>query len=407
VAMHNPNSCLEPLVSPDRVPTRATAIMPLVLVATVSVISVFFAGGLAWPSGVAALVICATAIAGTLWQMFRFSTPHMATEAGATPSSPSDHKPSITGLDDLCKKVLPIWSGQIEMARGHTEESITALADRFAAISQSIDTTVSMSQGSAGASGLASLLTSSQSELKEIIDSLRSALASRDALLQRAIAMSSLTGELKKMAKDVADIAKQTNLLALNAAIEAARAGEAGRGFAVVADEVRKLSTNSGNTGDKITATVDTVNAAIAETVDASRNYATQDEELVRKADQRIGNIVERIRSTANDMADSTESLREESRAIGAEIADVLVALQFQDRVSQALGHVRNDMGKLEQHIAEEQSRLSSGESVQAIDAGTWLDELSRTYTMPEQHAIHHGSKHAPGVQDATEITFF
>jgi len=385
--------------------------MPLIFLATVGVISVFFVAGFAWQSGVAALIICVTAIAGTIWHMLRLSSPHRATETSSTPqqvpASPSACSQSITGLDDLCKEVLPIWSRQIEMARGHTEDSITALADRFAAISQRIDTTVSMSQGSAGASGLTELLGASQSELKEIIETLRTALASRDALLQRATAMSSMTDDLKKMAKDVADIAKQTNLLALNAAIEAARAGEAGRGFAVVADEVRKLSTSSGNTGNKITATVDTVNAAIAETVDASRDYAAQDEELVRKADQRIGGIVERIRATANGMADSTESLRDESRAIGAEIADVLVALQFQDRVSQALGHVRNDMGKLEQHIVEEQSRLSSGESVQAIDAGTWLDELSRTYTMPEQHAIHHGDKNAPSPQDDNEITFF
>ena len=64
--------------------------------------------------------------------------------------------------------------------------------------------------------------------------------------------LSGASASLGDMAEDVGKLARQTNLLSINAAIEAARAGDSGRGFAVVAAEVRRLSTESGDTGRRI-----------------------------------------------------------------------------------------------------------------------------------------------------------
>jgi len=364
------------------------------------------------PSNMAVLVSIGIAVLSTfsLWSTLRWRVrSHEAVSATlAEAASPTCAKIGrcIDGLDKLCVEAVPVWSGQIEMARGHTEDAITALSNRFAAISQRITNTVAVSDGATGSAGLAGLLNASQSELHEILTTLRKALANRNSLLERATALSTLTDELKRMAQGVADIAKQTNLLALNAAIEAARAGEAGRGFAVVADEVRKLSSSSGDTGLKINATVDTVNAAIGDMLETSRRYVVEDETLVEDAEARIAQIVERIRSTASGMAENSETLREESRAIGVEINDVLVALQFQDRVSQVLNLVNQDLSKLRGNIQDSQNLLASGGSVAPIDAERWLDELSHTYTMPEQHAVHRGDT-GSAKSSSDEITFF
>jgi methyl-accepting chemotaxis protein len=317
----------------------------------------------------------------------------------------------IDGLDQLCIEVLPVWSGQIEMARSHTEESITVLATRFADLSRRIEGAVAASQtaslgagGDAG-SGIVALLQSSEANLNSITSSLRSTLEEKESLLRQVESLSRFTDALKAMAKEVGDIAGQTNLLALNAAIEAARAGEVGRGFAVVADEVRKLSTLSGETGKKISETVDAVNKAITDTLQVSRKYAQQDAEMVSGSEQSIEQVLSQFRVTTTALSDSADVLRRESAIIRGEIDEVIVALQFQDRVSQVLGHVRNDLQKLETRLGEADRDRAEGRQPSPLEPSVWLDSLARTYTMPEQHAVHGGGQSQTVTEP--EITFF
>ncbi|MFV5213724.1 methyl-accepting chemotaxis protein [Azonexus caeni] len=309
----------------------------------------------------------------------------------------------LSGLDRLCLDLLPIWSGQIETARSHTEDAAVSLSTRFADISQRLQQATAGSEAAAGDGNLLQLLNSAQDELHAIIASLRTALGTKESLLAEVGALASHTETLSRMAREVAEIAKQTNLLALNAAIEAARAGDVGRGFAVVADEVRKLSTLSGDTGMKISRTVDTVNHAIAEAQRVSRQYAEQDEALVNHSGAVIESVVERFSGAATALSESSAALRQQNLEVAQEVAEVLVALQFQDRVSQMLGHVSSDIGKLHTHIGDSRQEVAQGGS---IDAEQWLSELSQTYTTPEQHAVHRGNA-ARRAPEESGITFF
>jgi methyl-accepting chemotaxis protein len=309
----------------------------------------------------------------------------------------------LNGLDQLCAGVLPIWTGQIQLMRGLTEESIATLASRFAGISQSLETVLADSQSGDGMFGL---LADAEAQFTAIGESFQQTLAKRMALLDKVTAMAGYTDQLKAMATSVADIAKQTNLLALNAAIEAARAGEAGRGFAVVSDEVRKLSTLSGETGRQINDIVALVSNAIHDSIASSQNFAEEDQSQKLQADAIITGIVARLHGGATELSDAAQLLRSHSQGVGAEVSDVLVALQFQDRVSQVLGHVVSDMSKLQERIADHEKARSTGEGSVAVDAGAWLDELSHTYTVPEQHVVHKGGVATTATTDA-EITFF
>jgi len=316
----------------------------------------------------------------------------------------------IDGLEPLCVGVLPIWSSQIEMARAQTEQGINDLAARFANLSQRLQSAVAASQSSAGgdgsSKGVVALLNDSQTDLNSIIAALRSSLTEREELLQEIHGLSRFTEGLQQMAKDVGAIAQQTNLLAINAAIEAARAGEVGRGFAVVASEVRMLSKQSGETGKKIADTVEAINKAFASTLQASRQYAKRDAEMASHSEQVIESVLGQFRSTATGLSDTTEVLLQESQLIQSEISDVLVALQFQDRVSQMLTHVRTDQDKLGQTLAASGQHLVTGVKPQPIDTAAWLDALASTYTTQEQYAMHGGGQ-AQQSSSSTEITFF
>lgn len=315
----------------------------------------------------------------------------------------------ITGLDDLCLDVLPVWSRQIDMARTHTEDSTIALSNRFVTLSQGLEKATKLSQGSGHSEeqDLVELLKGCHSDLDSVITSMRSALDGKQSLLHEVHELSHHTESLKTMAKNVGEIAAQTNLLALNAAIEAARAGDVGRGFAVVADEVRKLSTMSAETGKKIAQVVETVNRAITTTLQASQEYARQDSVMVSNSEQVIAEVLNKFENAAKGLDNSAEVLREESQVIGGEIAEVLVALQFQDRVNQMLMHVRNDLGKLVNHLQTQQSELAQGNRIGPIEVTTWLNDLTNTYTMPEQHHAHSGLNPGAASSKTDDITFF
>jgi methyl-accepting chemotaxis protein len=330
--------------------------------------------------------------------------------AQAALNSAQQYKPLLENYQQLIKEVLPLWQRQTELARHQLESSITELVNRFSDIHQRLQAAVASSSTTAGNMsgnrGLGGVIHFANSELNEITQNLRQAINQRDELLGEISGLSKITVELSGMSADVAGIASQTNLLALNAAIEAARAGEYGRGFAVVADEVRTLSTRSGETGARIGRRIEQVNSVLQTTLERTTEYAAEDNSRLSKSEESITQVLEQFQQSSESIMHSAQTLEYESSAVQASVEEVLVNLQFQDRVSQILSHVTDDMEKLVGAISEQETRIRHGEVVDPIDINDWLRAVQKTYTTLEQVDVHRGANHSKSPSNS-EITFF
>ena len=160
------------------------------------------------------------------------------------------------------------------------------------------------------------------------------------------------TQEIGGITREIAEIADQTNLLALNAAIEAARAGEQGRGFAVVADEVRKLAERTAQATGRITGMIRNIQTDTAAVVDSMHSVAPQVARGVEIAGE-AGRALEAIRHesglTLDNLRDVSHSTAEQKGATEDIARSVEQIAQMVDSMAASVNSANASVAALEQ----------------------------------------------------------
>jgi hypothetical protein len=215
---------------------------------------------------------------------------------------------------------LSAASARVKTSAAEQADAVSTIASTFEEVSVSVSETASNMQTvgqiakvqSANVAGALDLMNKLVVNVKDITNVIRSA----DAGTERLDASSKKIGGIVQVIKGLAE---QTNLLALNAAIEAARAGEQGRGFAVVADEVRKLAESTSASTMEIGNLIKEIQSQVGDTVagmQQASHQVTDSLELVSKTEHALHSIGEGSHEVSAHVTTIADAIREQDTAI-------------------------------------------------------------------------------------------
>ncbi len=264
---------------------------------------------------------------------------------GTADSAASIAGQTSDGMQQQFREIDQVATASQEMA--HTAQEVAASAAQAAEAARNAD--------GASEQGMRVINSTTQS-----IDTLASDMSTAMARVEKLAANSEQIGSVLEV---IRAIAEQTNLLALNAAIEAARAGEQGRGFAVVADEVRNLAKRTQDSVEEIRQVIEDLQKGTVEVVGAmqsSHQHAQGSVSQVEKAVEALEKIRQAV-GVINDMNLQIASAAEEQSAVAEEVTrnvssirDVTESLSGQADESARISQALNDLANHQQQLMDQ-----------------------------------------------------
>ena len=277
---------------------------------------------------------------------------------------------SLTRVAEAYAQKTALTTASLSTLREHLEQAQT-LADQQDQVAQKA---VKHAQGSL------TTFDHSEDELKQISDA-----ASKSSLAIRTLAETQ--GQIGAMADTIDEIARQTNLLAMNAAIEAARAGQHGKGFGIVAQEVRKLATRSADAAHEITKLIMHVTASIDQALAAtdqsvlSVGRSESERHATREVLVLMTGALEQMRAAATEQQNFVTEMEAEAAAVEEAMMDLV---HSSDEAASAVTQLRALTDGFNDYVRQAVVDIDGQErNLALIDAG--VEEQSRRAAQLQQ----------------------
>ncbi|MFN8524901.1 MAG: globin-coupled sensor protein [Chloroflexota bacterium] len=284
---------------------------------------------------------------------------------------------SAAGAQDQARSVTEVGANISQMTEG---------VERVAASAQSVSSLGEQTRQSAeeGASSVRDAV-ESMAGIQEVVSTAARSVEE----------LGRLGSTIGNVVETIDDIAEQTNLLALNAAIEAARAGEHGKGFAVVADEVRKLAERSQNETRQIGELMRSVQTSVRDTVSAMREGAQRVESGVDKT-SRAGNALDKILSATQETARQVSEIAAAVEEIAAQSRGISEATSGIAAIAEQAGAMAQEISASADEMAGQMGTIDAQTQQLTEIAGT-LDTVVGQFNIQLEEAVEAAGRPARG----------
>jgi methyl-accepting chemotaxis protein len=287
--------------------------------------------------------------------------------------------------------VLPVVTAQLQDANRIVEQAVSQVSAQFGRMAEQaqegVGETSRLVSGAGQTGGIEGILSSSRATLEDLLlrimqdSEISGRLVTRMGVIEQAMAT------IVRTLADVDRIAFGNSILALNAKIEAAHIGERGAGFEIVAQELWLQAQRSSEITERIRSAVNRLSDDARSAAAEIRGMACSDAARIEDLRREVQHALAALEETHRGMQQSLEEGGRRSEALTAEIGGAIEAMQFQDRVSQRIGHIVEALQSMQEALAS--PLAGGGRQVDAEPQSTAEAQLAVSYTMQGERDVH------------------